>query len=146
MSSRLRLFVALFATLLIGISSVASAQWAFVARKSMGAIHNIQGEHADVATVLLEAPPDKVYAAAVRTLSGKQGVKITRQDDATRQIDFTRDGENAIMKISPVEDQVSMLTVTAPGTLRRSGDVSPVVDGVLRVCGQMRVRCSLSKE
>ncbi len=130
----------------LGLSGAANAQWAFVARKSMGAIHSIQAEHTDVATVLLEAAPDRVYAAAVRTLNGKQGVRITRQDDATRQIDFTANGSPTTMKVSTVEEKVSMLTVTSPGSMRRTGDASPVVEGVLRVCNQMKVSCSLSKE
>lgn len=131
---------------LLGISSVASAQWAFVARKSMGAIHHLQSEHTDVATVLIEAPAEKVYSAAIRTLQGKQGARITRQDDATRTIDFVANSEQATMQVSPVEAKVSMLTIAAPGSLRRSTDVSPVVNGVLKVCRQMGVSCSLSKQ
>lgn len=129
----------------LGFSGIAGAQWAFVARKSMGAIHSIQGEHTDVATVLLEAPAEKVYAAAIRTL-GEKGVRITRQDDATRQIDFTAANGPTTMKVSTVEEKVSMLTITAPGSIRRTGDASPVVNGVLKVCREMKVTCSLSKE
>lgn len=119
----------------------AEAQWVTIARKSMGAIQNMRSENADVATVLLEAPADKVYAAALRTLNARDGVKIKGKNDAERTIDISGKRTTVKMKVSRVDDKVSMLTVTAAGTVRRSGDASPVVDGILRVCREMNVEC-----
>jgi hypothetical protein len=125
---------------------LAHAQWVMVARKSMGAIQNMRSEHSDVATVLLEAPADKVYAAALRTLNEKEGARITGQDDAARTIDFSGKRLTAKMKVGSVDAKVSMITVTSPGTVRKSGDSSAVVDAILRVCREMSVECHESNE
>jgi len=119
----------------------AEAQWVMIGRKSMGAIQNIRSEHSDVATVVLEAPAAKVYAAALRALSSKEGVKIKGKDDGALTIDFSRKRMVAKMKVGSLGDNVSILTITSPGTVRRQGDASPVVDGVLRVCREMKVEC-----
>ena len=122
-------------------SAAAGAQWVTIGRKAMGKIESMRGEHADVATVLLEAPAEKVYAAALEALGSKKGVKLTAHDDATMTLDFSAKRTTVKMKVGRVDEKVSMLTVTSPGTVMRSGDVSAVVDGVLRVCGQMKVEC-----
>ncbi len=138
--------VAAAPALLLLMPALAKAQWVTIARKSMGAIHNIQNEHADVATVILDAPADKVYAAAIRTMNEKEGVTIKSQDATGRMIDFSQGRAASSMKVSSLDDKVSMLTVTAPGGLRRSGDASAVVDAVLRVCRQMNVSCHESAQ
>ena len=122
-------------------SSAAEAQWVMIGRKSLGAIRNLQSEHADVATVLLEAPADKVYTAAVKALGEAQGIRITNRDDATMTLDFMRGSQPAKMQASRIEDKVSMITVTSAGTIRKTGDASLVVDGILRVCNKMGVEC-----
>jgi hypothetical protein len=134
------------ATLLTLAPLLAQAQWVMVGRKAMGAIQNVRSEHSDVATVLLEAPADKVYAAALRTMDEKEGVRIKGQDDAARTIDFSRGRLIAKMKVGRVDDKVSMITVSSPGTIRKSGDPSAVVDAILRTCHKMGVECHEAKE
>lgn len=131
---------------LLLISIAAEAQWVMIGRKSMGVVQNMRSEHADVATVLLEAPADGVYSAALRTLNNKNKVKVRNADNAAKTIDFSRKDLEVKMKVSSVNDQLSMITVTSPGTLLRSGNASAVVDAILKVCKELKVECHEDKD
>lgn len=127
-------------------SSAALAQWVMIGRKSMGVIQNLRSEHSDVASVLLESPANKVYSTTLAQLRARQGVRITASDEATRAVDFTSGRLAAKMQVSRVEENVSMLLISSPGGIRRSGSTTTVVDEVLRVCQEMGVSCRLADQ
>ena len=127
-------------------SSTAFAQWVTIARKSMGAIHNIQNEHADIATVLLEAPADKVYSTAIKAINVAKKVKLGKSDEASRTVSFSEGRRLVTLKVSRVDESLSMLTVTAAGSVAGMGNASGVVGHVLDVCREMGVSCYLPKE
>jgi len=110
------------AILVVLSSSVAHAQWVFVARKALKVINNIAGEiqspgpgHAvDAATVLLEADADKVYAVAVRLLHENPEVRVLSEDAPRRAIAFTKGAQSASMKVSRLDDNLSRSSLREP--------------------------------
>ena len=70
----------------------AEAQWVFVARKALGRIHQMtegqQGDRSgyDFATVLLDAPADKIFSTALELARKNKAVRILMHDSATRRL------------------------------------------------------------
>ncbi len=150
--------IILFLTASILLSGVANAQWVFVGRKALGKIKQLTGEATesgapqasnaskdiprqgyDAATVLLEAPAEKVYGAAVRTLEANRDVRISKKDDRALSIEFIDGDIAAGMQITSLSEKLSQILVVStssgkPGT-------SIVLKGILRVCGEMGVHC-----
>jgi hypothetical protein len=130
--------------------SLAEAQWVFVARKALQVINTVAGEiqgagqpgTVDAATVLLEADADKVYAAAIQLLRENRDLRILSQDDPRRTVAFARGTQSVSMKISPLGDHLAQILVAGPAG--QAGGASVAVEGILRVCHQMKVECSRS--
>ncbi len=138
--------IAVILALIILASSTANAQWVFVARKAMGVIHKMQGQGNDIATVILEAPADKVYGAAMNSIKGNDKLSIVRHSDKSRTIEFSDGGRTATIKVNGVEEKLSEIVVSsgAPGS---KADATPlVVDGILMVCKEMKAQCRVSED
>jgi len=156
--SRLIRSIAFFVAMFIFLSGVASAQWVFVGRKALGKVKQLTSEatdsgpsqHAeasrnippqgyDAATVLLEAPADKVYNTAVRTLETNKNVRISKKDDRALSLEFIDGGIAAGMQITSLSEKVSQILVVSTSS-GKSG-TSIVLNGILRVCREMGVHC-----
>lgn len=137
-------FTALMTALtLFTVTSEVWAQWAFLARKALGRVERMyqefEGKHQEVATVLLEAKADNIFKAAITILKKKPNLTITEQEETSRTVKFS-DGQGAIMlRVTKLSDQLSQLLIASIGGHK---DISPAVEGVLRVCEQMGVRCA----
>ena len=99
--------VVLITTILF--SSVANAQWVFLGKKAVGVVSRLTTQTPDspgyeVASVLIEARPENVYAAALKILKEKHNLKITYQDDKTRSVEFADDKRIVGMKAIPLGD------------------------------------------
>ena len=83
---------------LVGLAAVmlpfgaANAQWVFLARKAVGRIEHMRegqsggGQQAyDFATVILEAPADKVFATALELARKNPAVRVVMQDPGQRR-------------------------------------------------------------
>ena len=96
----LRPLVILLGMAALFASSIAEAQWVMLARHVMGRVEQMSqqspqagGANYDSATVMLEAPADKVYATVVRGVKNAQGITVTREDASTMLIQFTNGHE-----------------------------------------------------
>jgi hypothetical protein len=142
----------------IFLSGVANAQWVFVGRKALGKIKQLTSEATtngssqpadasrgippqgyDAATVLLEAPAEKVYGTAVRILEANKDIRIRKKDDKALSIEFIDGSIAAGMQVTSLSEKVSQVLVVStssgkPGT-------SIVLNGILRVCREMGVHC-----
>src|SRR4030095_17141015 len=74
-------------------ASIAEAQWVMLARHPIGRVEQMSqqsqqsgGANYDSATVMLDAPADKVYATVVRGVKNAQGITVTREDARTMLI------------------------------------------------------------
>jgi len=146
----------LTAVLVLLSSSVAHAQWVFVARRALKVINSVvsqaqspspgqsQGQGVDAATVLLEADADKVYAVAVKLVRENPELQVLWQDDPKRALAFAKGEQSASLKVSRLDDHLSQILVAA--TYGQPGGTSLVVEGILRVCHEMGVECSHAQD
>ncbi len=138
-----------FLALTAGAISV-QAQWVMVARAVAGRVEQMSdrskdGSGFDVATVVLEANADKVYQTAIKNLSARTDLKITNQDAKKRMVQFTNGTQVASLQATPLGDKITQLVI-ASNLLPAPGTNSLVVDGVLKVCKEMNVECTLESQ
>ena len=126
------------------------AQWVMVARAVAGRVERMTGRSNDgsgfdVATVVLEANAEKVYETAIKSLSARPDVKITKQDAKKRMVQFTKGAQVASLQATPLGDKITQLVI-ASNLTPAPGTNSLVVEGVLKVCKEMNVDCTLESQ
>ena len=130
----------------------AQAQWVMVARAVSGRVQQMtnkssNGTGYDVATVVLMAPADKVYNTALTMLkTNHPDIKINSNDDKKHEIKFSKGEQVASMQATALGKDLTQLVI-ASNLTPTQGDATPlVVDGVMKVCKQMNVVCTLSDQ
>lgn len=130
-------------------SMAAQAQWVMVARAVSGRVQQMtnkssNGSGYDVATVVLMANADKVYSTALTMLkTNHPEVTITSTDAKKHEIKFSKGIQVASMQATSLGDKLTQLVVAS--SLNPGQDATPlVVDGVMKVCKQMNVVCTVS--
>jgi hypothetical protein len=138
---------------LLTLSTIAEAQWVMLARRAVGRVEQMSqqspqanGANYDTAAVMLEAPPDKVYAAVIRGLKNAQGITITREDPAATLVQFTNGQQIAGIKISALGDQLTHMMISSAHTGNQPDAAALVLNAVLRVCKDMNVECSQAQK
>ena len=134
--------------------SIALAQWVFLARQAIGRVEQMQqtsqageggvGAAYDVATVIVEAEPDKVYAAVLQRLGRNSEVKVTRTDAAKRSVEFSDGRQIGGIQVSALGDKLSQLLVSTAHPGVGASVSSKLVDRILGVCQQLGVTCERS--
>lgn len=129
----------------------AQAQWVMVARAVAGRIERMTnkpstGSGYDVATVVLEANASKVYQTALQTMEERSDITVTGKDARKLEIKFSKGDQVASLQATSLGDNVSQLVVAS--SLNGASDVgtSTVVQGIMKVCSQMNVVCTLSSQ
>jgi hypothetical protein len=147
--------VAIFLTVTLLLSGIASAQWVYLGRKALGKVRQFTSEMEmkdsqqpgyDVATVLLEARADKVYSTAVTMLQTHKDWRITRKEDKSRTIEFSDGKLSAGLQINRLEDNLCQLLIVSTGTPGKTDTTSLVLHAVLRVCKEMGAHCQVADE
>jgi hypothetical protein len=129
----------------------ADAQWVFVARKALGRIQHMaesqqQGGRPgyDFATVLLDAPADKVFATALELARKNPSVRVVMQDPGQRRFQIAEGDRTATLNVVPFSDDVSQLLIAGHAASPAEGSTaSRVVQAVLRVCKEMGKHCEV---
>jgi len=143
------LTVAAVAVLLTTVS--AQAQWVMVARAVSGQVQRMEnksnnGSGYDVATVVLMANADKVYQTALTDLkTNHPEIKITSNDAKNHEIKFSKGDQVASMQATPLGDKLTQLVI-ASSLGAQPNATSLVVEGVMKVCKQMDVVCTMAGE
>ena len=142
-----KLVLACIVTVLMMSTVSSQAQWVMVARAVAGRVERMtdrsnDGSGFDVATVVLEANAEKVYETAIKSLSARPDVKITKQDARKRMVQFTKGAQVASLQATPLGDKITQLVI-ASNLTPAPGTNSLVVEGVLKVCKEMNVDCTL---
>ena len=99
----------------------------------------------DVATVVIEGKADKVYGTALKAISATPNLRITRQDPGQRIIDFSDGNRAAGLKVSQVNEKVVHLLIASVVMPNQDSTTSFVVSGVMRICKEMGVNCTLAQ-
>ena len=150
---RLSVFIAVLGGLLataVPFGS-ANAQWVFVARKALGRIQQMTegGQPGsgrpgyDFATVILDAPADKVFATALELARKNTAVRVVMQDPAQRRLQITDGERTATLNVVPFSDDVSQLLIAGHAAPGEDSTASRVVQAVLRVCKEMNKECQV---
>jgi hypothetical protein len=147
MSNRKNMTIAAVFLALSAGAVTTQAQWVMVARAVAGRVQQMSdrskdGSGFDVATVVLEANADKVYQTAVKNLSARSDLKITNQDAKRRVVQFTNGSLIASLQATPLGEKITQLVI-ASNLGPQPDATSLVVQGVLRVCKDMNVECTL---
>ena len=129
----------------------AEAQWVFVARKAAQRIHHMteQGRNGqpgyDFATVILEAPADKVFDVALGHARNNKALRLLMVDPAGMRLQVAEGDRTATLNVVSLGDQTSQLMIA--GTAGRGEDLtsSRVVAAVMRVCVEMKKTCSVGR-
>ena len=135
-------------------SGLAEAQWVLLARRAVGRVEQMSqqspqadGASYDSATVMIEAPAEKVYAAVLKGLaSNTKGVKITSENAQTRLVEFTNGQQIAGIKVSALGDDLTHLLVSSAHRGDQPDASALVLNSVLRVCAEMKVECSRAQQ
>ncbi len=119
-----------------------------VARAAKNRIHRMTQKSGtggyDVATVVLQAAPARVYDKALKTLKAHPEVTITENDSNKGQIQFRKSQQLAGLQISPLGDKLTQLVVASSVDETTQASATPlVVDAVLRVCKEVHVDCTV---
>jgi hypothetical protein len=143
-------------TVLIGLAaamsplSTANAQWVFVARKALGRIEQMrEGQQGggrsgyDFATVLLDAPADKVYATALQLAHKNAAVRVVMQDPAQRRFQIAEGERTATFNVVPFNDEVSQIMIAGHAGPGEDSTTTRVVQAILRVCKEMGKHCQI---
>ena len=128
----------------------AQAQWVFVARKALGRIeHMREGQQGggqpvyDFATVLLDAPADRVFAVALDMARKNRTVHVIMQDPAQRRFQVAQGDRTATFNVVPFGDDVSQLLIAGHAGPGEDATTPRVVEAVLRVCREMGKHCQV---
>jgi hypothetical protein len=138
-----------FASTLIPFSP-ADAQWVFLARRAVGRIHHMaEGNQPggrpgyDFATVILDAPADKVFVTALDMARKNTAVRILMQDPSQRRLQIAEGDRTATLNVVPFSDDVSQLLIAGQAGPGEDPTASRVVQAVLRVCKEMNKECQV---
>jgi len=138
---------------LLTMTIASQAQWVAVARAVSGRIQQMSQKNAngpggyDVATVVIEAPAQKVYETAIQRLQAHASqVKVIQLNDKKREVAFTDGVQTASLQANSLGDKLTQLVVAS--TLDPAGPsaTSMVVKSIQNVCSELKVECTLEND
>ena len=138
----------------LSLASVAIAQtpWVLVGRAAMHRVHHIREESQranepshDFATVLLEAPADRVYATALELARKNREVRVLMTDPAGRRLQLAEGDRTASLTVVSFSPEVSQLLIAGTAGSREEPTASRVVAAIMRVCVEMKKECQLER-
>ena len=149
-----KLTTKIFLTLAVFLTALAAqAQWVAVARAVSGRIQQMQQKGAngqggyDVATVVIEAPAQKVYETAIQRLQAHAAeVKILKQDAKKREVTFSNGLQNAGLQANPLGEKLTQLVVASTLEPAQPSATSLVVKSIQNVCTELKVECTLQTD
>ena len=143
----MRLAALLLAIVGILAPTAASAQWVMLARHVVGRVEQMSpsapnaGASYDTAAVILDAPADKIYETALRSIKAAPGITLTSEDASQFQIEFSNGTQIAGIKVSPLGDKLSHMLISSAHTGSQPNAALLVMNNVMRVCREMNVQC-----
>lgn len=132
---------------------VAQAQWVAVARAVSGRIQQMQQKSAngqggyDVATVVIEAPAQKVYETAIQRLQAHSNqVKVIEQNATKHVVAFTNGTQTASLQATPLGEKLTQLVVASTLDATEPSATSLVVKSIQNICTELKVECTLQTD
>jgi hypothetical protein len=134
----------------LALPVVAEAQAVFIARKAVQRIHRMaeSGSNGqpgyDFATVVLEAPADKVFAVALERARNNRAVRIVMADAAARRLQIAQGDRMATLNVVEMGEGLSQLMIAGRTKAGEEAASSEVVAAVMRVCTELKKTCELA--
>jgi hypothetical protein len=127
------------------------AQWVLAARAAKNEINRMTQRSAsggyDIATVVIDADPSKVYDKTVELLKAHPEVKITKEDKQTGTIEIQKGKQVAGFQIYALGDKVTQMIVASGVGKSKEPDQTPmVVESIIRVCTEFNVKCTVQPD
>jgi hypothetical protein len=129
----------------------ADAQWVFVARKAAQRIHHmteggVGGQPGyDFASVVLEAPADRVFAIALERAQQNRAVHILMADPGARRLQVAEGDRTATLNVVELSEGVSQLLIAGRSRPNEEAASSQIVAAVMRICAEMKKTCELAR-
>jgi hypothetical protein len=101
------------------------------------------GQGFEVATVMIEAPSDRVYATALAMLQKHADIEINNTDAKNQKIDFSKGEQHGTFQATSMAPNVTQLMIGVSIPQGMPSNTYQVVDGVMRVCTEMKVQCTV---
>lgn len=143
-------FLAKTALVSLLFAEVAHAQWILAARHVVGRINQITQEDSNgntvsqFATVIIDAPAQKVYATAVNVASQNSAVTIISQDSQNLKLKASDAAGSASLSVIPLSDQSSEIMISStPAAQSQGSSSSPVINSIMKICTQLNRECKL---
>lgn len=128
----------------------AEAQAVFVARKAVQRIHRMTeggtgGQPGyDFASVVLEAPADRVFAVALDRAQKNREVRILMSDSGARRLQVAQGDRTATLNVVELNEGLSQLLIAGRSRPGEEAASSQIVAAVMRICTEMGKTCELS--
>ncbi len=137
-------------TLLPFAAVEAQTPWVLIGRTAAHRIHHMrearQGSPGyDFASVILEAPADKVFAVALDHARKNIEVQVTMVDQAGRRLRVADGNRTATLDVVPLSDDVSELYIAGTAAPGEDSTSSRVVQAIMRVCAEFNKSCELAR-
>lgn len=135
-------------TFFLLLTTSLQAQWVLAARAAKHEINRMtqrsdSGGY-DVATVVLEADPSKVYDKTIELLKTHPELKITKEDKQTGTIEIQKGKKVAGFQIYALGDKVTQMVVASGvGKSKEPDQTSMVVQSIIHVCTEFNVKCTV---
>ena len=146
-------YAAALTIFVLAMSLASQAQWVAVARPVSGRIQQMQQKNADgpggydVATVVIEAPAQKVYDTAIQRLQAHSAqVKVIAQNAKKREVAFSNGTQTASLQANMLGDKLTQLVVASTLDPAEPSATSFVVKSIQNVCAQLKVECTLEND
>lgn len=146
-----RRVLAMAAVALVLPMASADAQWVFVARKAAQRIHHmteggVGGQPGyDFASVVLEAPADRVFAVALERAQKNRQVRILMSDPVARRLQVADGDRTATLNVVELNEGVSQLLIAGRSRPGEEAASSQIVAAVMRICAEMGKTCELGR-
>ena len=135
-------------TLFLVLATSGQAQWVMAARAAKNQINRMSQRSGsggyDVATVVIDADPSKVYDKTIELLKTHPEVKIAKEDRQTGTIEIQKGKKVAGFQICALGDNVTQMVVASGvGKAKEPDQTSMVVESIMHVCAEFNVTCTV---
>ena len=134
--------------LFLFLTTSVQAQWVLAARAARNEINRMTQRSAtggyDVATVVIDADPSKVYDKTIELLKTHPEVKITKEDKQTGTIEIQKGKQVSGFQILALGDKVTeMIVASGVGKSKEPDQTSMVVESIIHVCAEFNIKCTV---
>ena len=126
----------------------AATPWGLIAGRVVGRVKLLSQKPKDdqpgfdVATVILNADAERVYATTVSMLRRNQNLHVVAEDPRDRTVEFSNGKRSARITVTNLGNRLSQMLVASATVSGQESSTLQIVEGILRVCQEMKVTCS----